>query len=151
MATESSPYRVLVRDLPASRRIEITPELVAETVKGLPMRDALDDGGAAVAGDGGVGECDLYGDADASNVQVHARIHGHVTVACSRCVGPVRIPVSTLRQPFGGFAPVQFGPVGWIPTSGTSRVGKSSSRTERSSTSVATSASPTQRWWTPPG
>lgn len=84
----TSPFRVLVRDLPASRRIAITPAFVAEAVKGLPLRDALD-GDAATLEDGGVAEVELYSDEE--NVHATGKVKGTVTVACSRCVGPAHV------------------------------------------------------------
>jgi uncharacterized protein len=96
VSTESkpvSPFRVLVRDLPASRRIAVTPAFVAEAVKGLPLRDALD-GDAATLEDGGVAEIELYSDEE--NVYATGKVKGTVTVACSRCVGPCAI---TLDEP----------------------------------------------------
>jgi uncharacterized metal-binding protein YceD (DUF177 family) len=83
-----SPFRVLVRDLPASRRIAVTPAFVAEAVKGLPLRDALD-GDAATLEDGGVAEIELYSDEE--NVYATGKVKGTITVACSRCVGPCHI------------------------------------------------------------
>lgn len=87
----ANPFRVLVRDLPATRRIAVTPAFVAEAVKGLPLRDALggDDGEAATLEDGGTAELELYGDGE--NVHASGRVTGKVTVACSRCVGPVAL------------------------------------------------------------
>lgn len=83
-----NPFRVLVRDLPASRRVAVTPAFVAEAVKGLPLRDALD-GEASTLDDGGVAQVELYGDGE--NVHVTGKVTGKVTVACSRCVGPVAL------------------------------------------------------------
>ncbi len=83
-----NPFRVLVRDLPASRRVAVTPAFVAEAVKGLPLRDALD-GEASTLDDGGAAQVELYGDGE--NVHVNGKVTGKVTVACSRCVGPVAI------------------------------------------------------------
>jgi uncharacterized protein len=86
-----APYTVLVRDLPTHRRFEIPGERVAEWVRGLPMRDAL----GAPEGDPqaghGAADLDLY--ADGSHVFAAGPFRGEVTVACSRCVEPVRIPI----------------------------------------------------------
>ena len=87
-----SPFRVLVRDLPASRRIAVAPAFVAEAVKGLPLRDALDGDAAtlpALLSDGGVAEVELYGDEE--NVHATGKVTGKITVACSRCVGPCAV------------------------------------------------------------
>lgn len=86
-----APYGVLLRDLPTHRRFEVPAAQVAEWVKGMPMRDAL----AAPEGDpdagGGAAELDLY--ADGAHVFAAGTFRGEVVVACSRCVGPVRIPI----------------------------------------------------------
>ncbi len=86
-----APYGVLVRDLPTHRRFDVPGERVAEWVKGLPMRDAL----AAPEGDPAAGhgtaELDLY--ADGSHVFAAGTFRGEVTVACSRCIEPVRLPI----------------------------------------------------------
>lgn len=82
-AKPATPFKVAVRDLPASRRIAVSPAFVADAVKGLPMRDALD-GEAATLEDGGFAEVELYGDEE--NVHVTGKVTGKVTVACSRCV-----------------------------------------------------------------
>lgn len=92
-----SPFRVLVRDLPASRRIAITPAFVAEAVRGLPLRDALDGDPAtlpSLLNDGGVAEIEIYSDEE--NAHATGKVKGIVTVACSRCVGPAHI---TLDEP----------------------------------------------------
>lgn len=85
------PYGVLVRDLPTHRRFEVPPERVAEWVKGMPMRDAL----GAPEGDPdaghGVADLDLY--ADGTHVFAAGTFKGDVTVACSRCVEPVKLPI----------------------------------------------------------
>jgi uncharacterized protein len=85
------PYGVHVRDLPTHRRFEVSPARVAEWVKGLPMRDALgapeDDPDAGH----GVAELDLY--ADTTHVFAAGTFKGEVTVACSRCVEPVKLPI----------------------------------------------------------
>ena len=87
MATESSPFKIALRDLPAHRRIVVTSAYVDELVRGMPLRDALD---GAPDDDGGTAELDL--DSDGKSVFVQGTIAGQVTVACSRCVtaAPVR-------------------------------------------------------------
>ncbi|HWO19195.1 MAG TPA: DUF177 domain-containing protein [Kofleriaceae bacterium] len=85
------PYGVLVRDLPTHRRFEVPAERLAEWVKGMPMRDAL----GAPEGDPqaghGAADLDLY--ADGAHVFAAGTFRGEVTVACSRCVEPVKIPI----------------------------------------------------------
>lgn len=89
MAKEVSPYKVLVRDLPTHRKIEVPAIRVSEWLKGLPMRDAL----GAPEGDPeaghGVADLDLY--ADNTHVFASGTFQGELTVACSRCVNPVKL------------------------------------------------------------
>jgi uncharacterized protein len=89
MVKDASPYTVLVRDLPVHCRFEVSATLVGEWLKGLPMRDAL----GAPEGDpeagAGVADLDLY--ADGTHVFAAGTFKGHLTVACSRCVGPVKL------------------------------------------------------------
>lgn len=89
MVKDASPFTVLVRDLPVHRRFEVPSTLVADWLKGLPMRDALGaPEGDPEAGEG-VGDLDLY--ADGTHVFAAGTFKGHLTVACSRCVGPVKL------------------------------------------------------------
>ena len=99
MVKDASPYTVLVRDLPVHRRFEVPPTLVGEWLKGLPMRDAL----GAPEGDPeagqGVADLDLY--ADGTHAFASGTFKGHLTVACSRCVNPVKLVLDeTLRVTF---------------------------------------------------
>jgi uncharacterized protein len=83
------PYAVLVREIPTHRRFVISPERVSEWVRGLPMRDAL--GAPEVDPEAGQGtaELDLY--EDGNHVFANGTFVGHLVVACSRCVEPVRL------------------------------------------------------------
>jgi uncharacterized protein len=85
------PYSVLVRDLPTHRRFEVPPARVAEWVKGMPMRDALGAPEDDPEAGHGVSELDLY--AEATHVFAAGTFRGEVTVACSRCVEPVKLPI----------------------------------------------------------
>lgn len=91
MAKELLPYQVLVRDLPTHRTFEVPPVLVAEWLKGLPMRDALDAPEGDPDAGHGTAELDLYAD------DVHAfasgTFKGELTVACSRCIEPVKLVI----------------------------------------------------------
>jgi uncharacterized metal-binding protein YceD (DUF177 family) len=84
-----SPYVVLVRDLPCHRRFDVKPQQVSDWLRGLPMRDAL--GAPDPDPDAGEGhaELDLY--ADGTHAFAAGEFVGHLVVACSRCVGPVRL------------------------------------------------------------
>ncbi len=87
MSTEPSPFKVALRVLPAHRRVVVTPTYVDELVRGLPLRDALEE---TPTDDGGIAELDLE-TADGQSVQVQGTFTGQVTVACSRCVAPAPI------------------------------------------------------------
>jgi uncharacterized protein len=104
MAAES-PFIVEVRDLPAKRRIDVPPKLVAEALAGLPMRDALDAPDGQAAG-GGTIDVELY--ADGTHVFASGTLNGWLAVACSRCVGPVTLkidePVRVTFMPRGELA-----------------------------------------------
>jgi uncharacterized protein len=83
------PYQVLVRDLPTQRTFEIPPVLVAAWVKGLPMRDALDAPDDDPEAGHGSAVLDLY--ADGAHAFALGPFHGELTVACSRCIKPVKL------------------------------------------------------------
>lgn len=89
VTAKEHPFQVLVRELPTHRTFEVPSALVAEWLKGMPMRDAL----GAPEGDPdaghGTAELDLY--ADGSHAFASGTFHGDLTVACSRCVGPVKL------------------------------------------------------------
>jgi uncharacterized protein len=83
------PYQVLVRDLPTHRKLHVGPDRVSDWLRGMPMRDAL--GAPEVDPQAGEGDAvlDLY--ADGAHVFAAGTFNGYLTVACSRCVGPVKI------------------------------------------------------------
>lgn len=84
--------KVPIREIPCHRRFELGSQFIASAVAGLPMRAALerpdDDGSAG----GGAAEVDLY--MEDKNIFVRGQVDGWVEVACSRCVGPVKLIVS---------------------------------------------------------
>jgi uncharacterized protein len=99
MVKDASPYIVLVRDLPLHRQFEVPSTLVNDWLKGLPMREAL----GAPEGDpeAGEGKADLDLYADGTHVFAAGTFKGYLTVACSRCVGPVKLILDeTLRVTF---------------------------------------------------
>ena len=85
------PFQVLVRDLPTRRTFHVPTELVGEWLKGLPMRDAL----GAPEGDPetghGVADLELY--ADGAHAFAAGNFRGELTVACSRCINPVKLVI----------------------------------------------------------
>jgi len=98
MAKET-PYQVLVRELPTRRTFKVPPEIVGEWLKGLPMRDAL----GAPEGDPeaghGVADLELY--ADGAHAFAAGSFRGELTVACSRCINPVKLVIDeTVRVTF---------------------------------------------------
>ena len=88
----SSSMHVPLRELPATRRIDLSAAFVAHTLAGMPMRTALerpdDDPQAGEAH----ADIDLHGDDDA-NVFARGQLHGWFEIACSRCIGVVRVPL----------------------------------------------------------
>lgn len=99
MVKDASRFSVLVRELPVHRRFEVPATLVSEWLKGMPMRDALGaPEGDPDAGEG-VADLDLY--ADGTHAFAAGTFKGHLTVACGRCVGPVKLVLDeTLRVTF---------------------------------------------------
>jgi uncharacterized protein len=91
MAKETSPYRVLVRDLPVHRRFEVPPERVSEWLKGHPMREALGVPDPDPRAGDGVAELELY--AESPHAFAAGTFKGRVVVACSRCVGEVDLEI----------------------------------------------------------
>jgi uncharacterized metal-binding protein YceD (DUF177 family) len=86
-----APYKVLVRDLPTHRRFEVTAEHVSEWLKGHPMREALGVPEIDPEAGHGAAELDLY--AEDTHAFANGQFKGEVTVACSRCVNPVKLPI----------------------------------------------------------
>lgn len=94
-----TPYQVLVRDLPTHRRFEVPPAFVAEWLKGLPMREALGAPEDDPEAGHGVAELDLY--ADGAHAFASGTFRGELTVACSRCIDPVKLVIDeNLRVTF---------------------------------------------------
>jgi uncharacterized protein len=87
--SKETPYQVLVRELPTHRTFEVPPALVAAWVKGLPMRDALGAPDDDPAAGHGVADLDLY--AEGAHAFAAGTFRGELTVACSRCVDPVKL------------------------------------------------------------
>lgn len=99
MAKDVSPYTVLVRELPVHRKFHVPPTLVSDWLKGMPMRDAL--GAPDQDPEAGEGHADLELYADETHAFAAGTFKGHLVVACSRCVNPVRLEIDeTLRVTF---------------------------------------------------
>jgi uncharacterized protein len=88
---KAPPYSVKLNDLPTHRRIEVPAARVGEWIKGLPMRDALNAPDDDPDAGHGVADLELYAEDD--HVFAHGTFHGQLTVACSRCVEPVVLPI----------------------------------------------------------
>jgi uncharacterized protein len=84
--------KVPIREIPCHRRFELDPRFVGTAVSGLPMRAALERPDDDATAGGGAAELDLY--MEDQNVFVRGQLDGWVEVACSRCVGPVKLVVS---------------------------------------------------------
>ena len=91
-AVRHPPFRVLVRDLPAHRRVEVDGAYVAETLRGMPMRDAV----AEV--DAGSGTLDVHVYGEGENVHASGQMRGSIVVACGRCLGPATVPIDEVVQ-----------------------------------------------------
>jgi uncharacterized protein len=88
-AKEIPPYTVMVYDLPVHKTFEVPPKLVGEWLKVLPMREAV--GAPDHDPQAGEGKADLDLYADGTHAFASGTFKGHLMVACSRCVGPVRL------------------------------------------------------------
>ncbi|HWN67736.1 MAG TPA: DUF177 domain-containing protein [Haliangium sp.] len=84
----TSPLIVSVRDLPLERRFEPSSELIRDALAGLPMREALERGTDAPAGEA-TADLSIY--TEDENVFVRGPLRGWIEVACSRCLGPARV------------------------------------------------------------
>jgi uncharacterized metal-binding protein YceD (DUF177 family) len=91
MAKDAAPFAVLVRDLPVHKSFDIPASLVGDWLKGLPMRDALGAPDPDPEAGQGHAELDLY--QDGTHAFAQGTFQGHLTVACSRCVGQVRLAI----------------------------------------------------------
>jgi len=103
---KETPYIVLVRELPLQRGFDIPGPLVAEWLKGLPVRDILGAPDGDPAAGEGHAELDLY--EDGHHAFASGKFTGKVTVACSRCVTAVALPIDEVVK-------VTFMPKGELP------------------------------------
>src|SRR6266545_2694447 len=88
--------KVALRDMPCHRKVELGPKFVAQTVATLPMRMALERPDEDPEAGQVVAELDLY--AEGENVFARGHLSGWIEVACSRCVGVVRVEVEEPLQ-----------------------------------------------------
>lgn len=84
--------KVPIREIPCHRRVALPAQFIASAVSGLPMRAALERPHDDPSAGGGAAELDLY--MEDKNVFVRGQLDGWVEVACSRCIGPVKLVVS---------------------------------------------------------
>jgi uncharacterized protein len=85
------PFAVRLVDIPTHRKFDVAPELVSEWLRGMPMRDAL---GAPAEDPNAVhGHADLELYSEGTHVFATGTFKGELTVACSRCVEPVKLPI----------------------------------------------------------
>jgi uncharacterized protein len=85
------PFAVRLIDLPTHREFDVGPELVGEWLRGMPMREAL--GAPAEDPNAGHGHADLELYSEGSHVFASGTFKGELTVACSRCVEPMKLPI----------------------------------------------------------
>jgi uncharacterized protein len=88
------PYAVPLREIsddPIHRTFTVPPALVGDWLKGLPMRDAL--GAPEDDPDAGSGKAELDIYAEGAHVFTTGTFKGDLTVACSRCVEPVKLVI----------------------------------------------------------
>jgi uncharacterized protein len=91
MVKDLPPYSVLVRDLPVHKQFDVPAPLVSDWLKGMPMREALGAPDPDPQAGEGHAELDLY--QDGTHAFASGTFKGHLTVACSRCIGPVRLEI----------------------------------------------------------
>ena len=84
-------YAVPLRELPTHRTFDVPSTEVADWLKGMPMREAL--GAPEGDPDAGHGHADLEIYGEESNIFATGTFKGELTVACSRCVEPVKLPI----------------------------------------------------------
>lgn len=88
------PYAVPLREIsddPVHRSFTVSPQLVGEWLKGLPMRDALGAPDSDPDAGSGRAELDIY--AEGNHIFATGTFKGDLTVACSRCVEPVKLVI----------------------------------------------------------
>jgi uncharacterized protein len=82
---------VPVRDLPLERRFAVSSEFIRDALAGLPLREALERSADDPRAGQAVADLSIYTEGD--NVFVRGPLQGWIEVACSRCLGPARVPL----------------------------------------------------------
>ena len=80
--------KVLLREIPCRREVQLTAEFVGGAIGDLPLRQALEGAADRPAGEARA-DLDLYEESE--NVFVRGNLRGWLEVACSRCVEAVKI------------------------------------------------------------
>jgi uncharacterized protein len=83
--------KVALRDIPCHKHVELPAQFVGDAVAGLPIRAVLERPADDPAAGGGSADVDLY--IEGENVFVRGHMDAWVEVACSRCVGVVKLPI----------------------------------------------------------
>ena len=92
MAVETDQMLVPLREIPCHRAISLPNAFVRSTISALPIRAALER--SADDPNAGQAEANVELYAESSNVFARGTITGWLEVACSRCIGTVRVPVA---------------------------------------------------------
>jgi uncharacterized protein len=99
MPTDDKPFTVRIRELPTTRRFEVTAPFVEAALRGLPLYDILGAPTPDPDAGAGVAELELYADGD--TVFANGPFTGHLHVACSRCLEAARLDLDeALRVTF---------------------------------------------------
>ena len=88
----ATDMKVKLTDLPAQRHLELPAAFVHEAIAGLPLYTALER--PADDPEAGSAAVDLHLYTEGGNVFARGRVRGWLAVACSRCIGPVKVPVN---------------------------------------------------------
>ncbi len=86
--SKAATMKVPLREMPCDRTIAAGKGFVREAISGLPLRAALEPAADGLAGEV-TANLSFYMQGD--NVFVRGKLSGWIELACSRCVGPVRV------------------------------------------------------------
>jgi uncharacterized protein len=82
--------------MPCHRRVELGPQFIAQTIAPLPMRAVLERPDEDPQAGKAAAELDLY--IEGENVFARGQLTGWLEVACSRCVGAMRVEIDEPLQ-----------------------------------------------------